>query len=287
MAFNFKDLEKNLEKLPPLSPTVSKILMITNDPSSSAGNLNKVISLDPVLTARVLKLVNSAYFALSQQITSIVRAIVILGFNTIKNLAFSAAILDTFLKVKSDVFPIDEFWEHSLSVATISKLLAKELGINSTLLEEYFICGLLHDIGKLVFLRFYQDDFLKAVQLSYDNNIDLSEAEMDIIGCDHLEAGELLAKKWKFANNIKETIGMHDTLDISGDNKYSIRNIVFISDIISRSEGMGNSGNYYLPDNIDECLEKLDLNLDTILKLSNNLNNELDKARNFLQINKK
>jgi len=287
MAFNFNELEKNIEKLPPLSPSVSKILKITNDPSSSAGNLNKVISFDPVLTARVLKLVNSAYFALSKKATSIVRSIVILGFNTIKNLALSAAILDTFLKVKSDIFPVDEFWEHSLAVASISKLLAKELKVGSTLLEEYFICGLLHDIGKLVFLSFYQEEFLKAVELSSDKNIDLSEAEMQIIGCNHLEAGEILAKKWKFTGNIKETIGMHDTLDLSGDNKYSIRNIVFIADIVSRSEGIGNSGNYYLPDDIDSYFEKLGISMEIILKLSDNLNSELNKAKSFLQMDKK
>ncbi|MDD5089774.1 MAG: HDOD domain-containing protein [Candidatus Wallbacteria bacterium] len=283
MLIKMEEFDKLLDKLPPLSPTAMKILQITGDPNSSADNLNRVISIDPVLAARVLKIVNSVYFALSQELTSIVRSIVILGFNTIKNLAMSAAILDTFKDVKSDKFSMNDFWRHSIGTATVSKLLARELKVDPKKIEEYFICGLLHDIGKLIFLKFYQDDFLKAVSESESAGIDLSEAEQKIIGLDHLNAGKMLAVKWKLGPNMVEAVSCHDRITGEQDLYSRPSNLVFIADLIARSEGIGFSGNHFFPLNIDEHFTKMGITTDLIISFSEKLQGELTKAEEFLK----
>ena len=139
-----------IARMPSLSTTVVKVLETCNEPLASANDLQKVISLDPVLTGRVLKLVNSAYFALGQPITSLTRAIIMLGVNTVKNLALSYTILKNMKGSGSfQAFTVDDFWLHCLGVGVVAKSLAAIKGLLPGEQEEYFVAGLLHDLGKL------------------------------------------------------------------------------------------------------------------------------------------
>ena len=114
-----------ISRMPSLPITVSKILQICNDPRTSPVDLNQVISLDPVLMGRVMKLINSAYYSLPNQITSLVRAIIMLGINTVKNLALSTAVLGNLTgKGNFQALNIDGFWRHSLCVGVTAKLIA-------------------------------------------------------------------------------------------------------------------------------------------------------------------
>src|SRR5512136_2738351 len=139
-----------ISRMPSLPITVSKILQICNDPRTSPVDLNQVISLDPVLMGRVMKLINSAYYSLPNQITSLVRAIIMLGINTVKNLALSTAVLGNLGKKSNfQALNIDGFWRHSLCVGVAAKLVAAKRKRDAKQLEEYFVSGLLHDIGKI------------------------------------------------------------------------------------------------------------------------------------------
>ncbi|MDC7125229.1 MAG: HDOD domain-containing protein [Spirochaetales bacterium] len=115
-------IENYIDKMPSLSTTVARVLDICNDPATSPAELNRVIALDPVLMGKVIQLVNSAYYGLPNQITSLIRAITLLGLNTVKNLALSTAVLGALSDSEdSHSLDTDAFWEHSLSVAVISK----------------------------------------------------------------------------------------------------------------------------------------------------------------------
>jgi HD-like signal output (HDOD) protein len=143
-------IKASIDKMPSLPTTVTKILEICNNPKTSPADLNKVISLDPVLMGKVMKLINSAYYGLSQEVTSLVRAIIMLGINTVKNLALSTAVLGTLGKANQfQALNMEGFWRHSLCVGVTAKLIAKKRKIDPRLFEEYFIAGLLHDIGKI------------------------------------------------------------------------------------------------------------------------------------------
>lgn len=163
MSFE-KNLEKIIDSMPSLPITVAKIMQITKDPTSTPGDLNQVITLDPVLTGKVLKLVNSAYYNLESQVTSIVKAIIMLGLNTIKNLSISTAILGSVRKEENFVaLNMDGYWRHSLAVGVTAKLIAGKMRINPKLRDEYFIAGLLHDIGKIIMNQHFSELYLQVI----------------------------------------------------------------------------------------------------------------------------
>ena len=126
-------LNRYIDSMPSLSVTVSKIIEVSKDPQSTAKDLNKVISLDPVLVGKVLKLINSAYYGLQNKVTSLVTAIIMLGMNTIKNLALSTAVLGNMKRDSNfKALNIDGFWRHSIGVGVLSKLIASKIGIPAT-----------------------------------------------------------------------------------------------------------------------------------------------------------
>ena len=145
-----KKIALYINKMPSLPTSVTKVVEICNNPNTSPADLNKVISIDPVLMGNVMKLINSAYYGLSQQVTSLVRAIIMLGINTVKNLALSTAIMGNLSsKQNFQALNMEGFWRHSLCVGVTAKLIAKHIKVDTKTLESYFIAGLLHDIGKL------------------------------------------------------------------------------------------------------------------------------------------
>jgi HD-like signal output (HDOD) protein len=156
--------------MPSLSTTVIKVLETCNDPRASANDLQRIISLDPILTARVLKLINSAYYSLGVPITSLARAIVMLGVNTVKNLALSFAILEN-LKSNGSFsgFSSEEFWTHSLCVGVIAKSLAAVKGNTPQGLEAFFVAGLLHDLGKIPLNRQLPEEYHRAWETAGKN----------------------------------------------------------------------------------------------------------------------
>lgn len=122
----FRQLRDFIDRMPSLSTTVTKVMEVCNQPNTSPNDLNRVISLDPVLTGHVLKLINSAYYSLPNQVTTLTRAIIMLGLNTVKNLALSTAVLGTLGKEKSECFSMDTFWTHSICTGVTAKAIAGE-----------------------------------------------------------------------------------------------------------------------------------------------------------------
>ncbi|MFW6180931.1 MAG: HDOD domain-containing protein, partial [Spirochaetota bacterium] len=190
-------LNRYIDSMPSLSITVAKILEVTRNPQVTAKDLNKVINLDPVPMGRVLKLVNSAYYGLSNRVTSLVTAIIMLGINTIKNLALSTAILGRMKnKKKFKALNVDGFWRHSIGVGVASKLIAEKIGVPANLREEFFIAGLLHDIGKIPMNDLYEEPYMKAIRDADLKKRRLVEVEEEVLGITHTEVGKMIAEKW-------------------------------------------------------------------------------------------
>jgi len=132
-----------------LSTTAQKVLRICNEPNTCANDLNRVISLDPVLTGRVLQLINSAYYSLPSKVNSLTRAIILLGLNTVRNLVLSFAVFESFSKHDTfRAFSASDFWAHSLSVAAAAKLLSIQNGVPLQEREDYFVAGTQHFLGR-------------------------------------------------------------------------------------------------------------------------------------------
>jgi len=209
--FEVEGIVDKIEKMPSLSPTVSKVIEVANNMNSSPRELVTVIKMDPILTGKVLKLVNSAYFALSQEVTSLERAIIMLGLNTIKNMTLTTAVLEQFSskQFKNAGFNIDEFWKHSLGVAVASKILAEKFDIPKKFREEFFIGGLLHDIGKLILARYYPNEMNSILKQTKELKIPILTIENRELQFTHPEIGEKIAQKWKLSNALIKAIASH------------------------------------------------------------------------------
>lgn len=274
---------KHIERMPSLSPTVGKIMQVANDPASSANDLNKVISLDPILAAKVLKLVNSAYFAFGDKITSTVRAIVILGLNTIKNLALSTAALETMAIKEKGGLNIDEYWKHLLGAGVMCKLIAREIGIPKDYLEDYFLAGLLHDIGKVVLNRLNAPGYIKLIGAANTKNILLASAEGVVFGINHSEIGDVLGKKWGLNPPLVEAMSFHHSPGKCSEEYKKIVYTTHIANVFVKTHSVGNSGNSVIEPVSDETLETVGLKREKLEDLTGYMLEGVERASIFLK----
>lgn len=193
-----------VEQMPAFPKSVQKILDLTRDVGCSPKDLVQVIDRDPVVTVKVLRVVNSAYYGLAKQITSVDHAVVFLGFNTIKNLALSIAAIGMLPSNQLAGFDGQRYLLHSLSTAAIARQLAQHLPDADV--HDCFIAGLLHDFGKVVVAQFMPTEFRRSMELSLWNGQPLHTALLAVIGVDHAEVGAMLAEKWRFAPHLVKSI---------------------------------------------------------------------------------
>ena len=271
-----------VDKMPSLSTTVSKVLEICSRPNTAPNDLNKVISLDPVLTGQVLKLINSAYYSLVNKVTSLTRAIIMLGLNTVKNLALSTAIIRSVGQVKkSKALPIKEFWAHSIGVGVMAKLLAVERGLPLAEREEYFVAGLLHDLGKIPF----GDEYAEVLIHARTTREPLIHLEQRVMGIDHEEVGQMIASKWKLNAIITDAICHHHSPLLVIPEHQALVATVALADFYMCLFDIGYAGNRF-PDEeqLAPLLEMCGLEWCSVANLAEAVDAEIKKAEIFLQI---
>jgi putative nucleotidyltransferase with HDIG domain len=278
-------IEEYIKNMPSLPTTVAKVLEVCNNPRTSPADLNHVISLDPVLVGRVLKLINSAYYGLGQQVTSLVRAIIMLGINTVKNLALSSAVLRN-LSSKKDFQALDMegFWRHSLCVGVAAKVLAKRRGVDPKIADEYFTAGLLHDIGKIPLNAVMAKEYVMAISVSDRERISLYRAEQRSLGMDHAASGGMIAQAWRLEGAVGDAIAHHHNyLEYQGEYKDILYSVVLANRFASIME-IGFSGNRF-PEKLDNSVwEQLGLSRDVFEVIEATVNQEIDKAKVFLRV---
>ena len=219
-----KRIQQFIRRMPSLSTTVAKVLEICNNPAASANDLNRVISYDPVLTAQVLKLINSAFYGLPNRIPSLVRAIIMLGINTVKNLVLASSVLAA-CRGMSDTgkATINDFWAHCLGVGILSKMIASAGHVSLGELEEYFVAGLLHDLGKLPLMACFPEQYGSAIAESKDSGRPLVEVESENIGINHCQVGGLIAVKWNLGVSMQDAIKKHHATAATEKAEFMVR----------------------------------------------------------------
>ncbi|OGH56546.1 MAG: hypothetical protein A3G34_08880 [Candidatus Lindowbacteria bacterium RIFCSPLOWO2_12_FULL_62_27] len=270
----------NVDKLPSLPTSVAKVMEVANNLKASPNDLSNVIKVDPVLTAKVLKLINSAYFSLPDQITNLNRAIILLGVNTIKNLAISTAVIGQFSKTKHKLFDMDKYWKHCMAVGVMCKKFSEKMGVDRRFREEYFIAGLLHDIGEIVIVEIFPDK-LEQIAPRIQAGATLEEAERDILGATHAEIGAALGRHWKISDNLVAVIEEHHDPQIAGEHAQLVLS-VYVSNIICNQNAYGMPGGSAAPA-APEIMAKLGIDEATITETLGHLEEELNKAMSFLK----
>jgi len=194
--------------LPAMPQVASKVLELSSDPNTSAFQLQQVIADDQAMTARILKIANSALYSCSRKIKTLTEAIVMLGFNSIRSLVVTSAARNLY-NTRTSQTGLKErlLWEHSIGCAFACRIMAGET--RPALTEEAFLAGLMHDIGKLVLNLQTPEMFDQIVQVVYNENRSFARTEQEIYGFDHTEVGALLVNKWKLSPILEEVIRNH------------------------------------------------------------------------------
>jgi putative nucleotidyltransferase with HDIG domain len=197
-----------MDALPPLPAIALRVMQVAQDPKSSASDLAIVISADPGLSARILKIINSAAYRRTREITSVQDALVMLGFVQARNVAISGAIAGAYAPDAANVlFRIESFWRHSLAVAFKASDLAgksRRLDVPSA-----FTAGILHNMGRLAMFYFDAAGLDQAVAEAMRRDVPLEVVEQEMLGFDHCEIGGSLAEKWHLPADIADAIRNH------------------------------------------------------------------------------
>ena len=220
-----------------------KIIDLVEDPSSTAQDLHEVISNDPALCARILKVVNSSFYGLPGQIASINRAIVMLGLNAVKNLAIAASLAKLFRGGElTPSFGAKDLWVHSHATSVACKLIADEMGVG--LGDEAYLSGLIHDIGIMVELQFDRNKLIEVIErTSPDENgvptHSMLGIEEEVFGATHQDFGMALCKKWKFPLPFALVTGYHHRPSDAPQDSRTLVQIVHVADRMAADIGEG------------------------------------------------
>jgi len=284
-----KQIQIHISRMPSLSTTVTKVLEVCNNPDTSPDELNRLISYDPVLTGQVLRLINSAYYSLPNRVTSLTRAIIMLGLNTVKNLVLATSVLASFKGTRTiSHFSTDDYWAHCLCVGVTTKKIAKLVRVPALEQEEYFVSGLLHDLGKLPMMTCFGELYANAAARSEGGTIPLYQAERYFIGFDHCQVGWLIGAKWKLSSDMKSAIMYHHQPLAEKCTPSSLLYATSLGNQIAHHFKIGAAGDVGTDElMIHELAERLSLDPERILNMRPRIEEEIEKARIFLKSNRK
>lgn len=239
-------LIQRIEELPTLPTTLSKIISVAENPDAGAKDLAIVISQDQSISSMVLRLVNSAFYGHFRNISSISHAIVILGFQTVKNLALGTSIFRAQPHGSRPVFNRNKFWAHSLAVGTFTKKLAARMETGDRIdPETAFVTGLLHDLGKVIFDNYFNEEYRQAANQARERKEWIRVTEEETLGMSHPMAGRMLAEKWHFPANVVSAIEFHHEPDkTAGPDEGVLTALVHVANHCCHELKIGSGGNF-------------------------------------------
>jgi len=241
MPVDARELVKGIGKLASLPEVCIRVNELVDDPRSSAAAIGKVISRDTALTAQLLRLANSSFYNFPSNITTISRAITVIGERELRYLVLALSAVRTFSDIPIELSNMASFWRHSVYCAVLSRLIAARCHVLHS--ERLFVAGLLHDIGLLVILHRVPELERVALQRARDGYEELQQAEQEVLGCDHAAVGRAMLEQWKLPSVLCETVGCHHNVAAATEARLDAA-IVHIANVIAnRAElPVGHSG---------------------------------------------
>ncbi|MCX8017019.1 MAG: HDOD domain-containing protein, partial [Rhodocyclaceae bacterium] len=283
-----RKLTSAVERMPAFPKSVQTILEMTRNINCLPKDLVGVIEKDPVMTVKILRVINSAYYGLPNKITSVSQSVVYLGINTIKNLALSFAAVGILPRFSTTGFDIQKYLLHSLTVASVARILCEKFARAEADPMDCYIAGLLHDFGKVVFAQFLPIEFMKSLAVAIDFDKPLYLAEQETIGADHAYVGALLAKKWQFAEPLVECIRDHHNEAAEAS---AMMDCLRLADMICRRQAWGDAGNPWreeelasLPARFGTSIEAVIERLGDLEKIVNAIQEYPNKKEAFLRV---
>ncbi len=241
-----EQLLDRIEGLPVLPVVAAKLLEITEDELSSAKDVAKLIESDPSLTAKTLKMANSPVYRKSGDIGTIPDAVRFIGFNAVKSTVLTLSVMGLFdAKRAENKFDPDAFWLHSLACGVCCRELSAQTRSGSSFMEESFVCGMLHDIGKILMFQYLPEEWEQVMQVADRNKVSVAEAERTVLGVDHASVGSELLRRWKIPEHICDAISLHHGAPQKTglqDLSLKLTTIVHLSNVVAHVQKIGSSG---------------------------------------------
>ena len=240
----FRQLE-GVDNLPTLPRVIEELGRTIRDPNSDAQKVARIIEDDPAIMARILKVVNSAYYGGQEPITSVQTAVARMGMRAVNNIALSTAVFSAFGEQEGDGFDREEFWRHAISAGIASVVVYERAQEN---LETRYgkdvlhLAGLLHDMGKIIFDQFFHNEFAEALRISREGKTSLREAEQEVFGADHAEVGAWLGMKWNLSSDVLQVIRWHHEPEKTNVENWGLSAICHTANYICNLEKIGDGG---------------------------------------------
>lgn len=260
-SINDDQLLAFVDKMPAFRSSVQRLLQLAADINADSREIVQVIETDPMMTVKILKVINSPFYGLAQKISSVQRAVVHLGINTIKNMALSVAAMGMLPAKNLAGFDNRAFLLHSLTCAAICKLLSERLKVPAMQSSDYFVAGLLHDFGKIVFAEFIPATYKTVLHTASAHAIALNQVESDMLGVDHSQAGKLLAEHWGLAPGLIEAIDHHHRVH----QRSTLSDCLFAANQISKKLEFGFAGNSVIEELPAESVQSFGMSLDQLI----------------------
>lgn len=233
---SIKQLVSQIESLPSLPSLFVEIMEVLHSPDASVKKVGEIISRDISMTAKILQIVNSAFFGLCRHVSSPAQAVSLLGLEIVKALVLSVQIFSQFDQEKLGGFSLDGLWNHSMRSGVFAKAIAKEEGKGQDMIDDAFMAGMIHDLGKLVLIENLSEPYGEALAVAQRENLFLWEAELEIMGATHAEIGAYLLGLWGLPNNVVEAIGFHHNPRKCLDHQFSPLTAVHVGNALEHEK---------------------------------------------------
>lgn len=264
MSLSPKEMVAGAIEIASLPEVFLRVNEMIDSPRYSAADIGHVIGRDPGLTARLLKIVNSAFYSFPSQIDSVSRAITIIGTRELRDLILATSVVRVFKGIPNDLVTMDDFWRHSVCCGLAARALAAKRG--ERMVERFFVAGLLHDIGSLLIYRKIPELAREALLRCRHNNVPLYRAEQDIMGFDHAAVGGEILRKWKLPEQLQEAVEFHHTPSRAARFPRDTA-LVHIADVVAEAMQHGNSGDPRVPPMDENAWRFAELNDDVIVSV--------------------
>lgn len=281
MDIHPRELKGIVKEIPTLPAIYQKLFKMMQDPDVTASAIAEVISMDQALSVKILHLVNSAFYGYNKEIKTISRAVVILGFRAVRSAALAISVFDFFEEEDSHQIDMLKFWEHSIAVATICKVMAEAARIDQQ--EEAFVVGLVHDVGKIIEKRYFPQDFTEVINAAQEQHLTWIDTEKALFQINHATIGKVVFRSWDFPPSVVDAVHFHHSPQSS--TKYpQLTALVHIADFISAELGYGSPGAFPSRDVNPDAIKLLGLTVDEIRGLEENIREELEVSMEILKL---
>ncbi len=272
----FRRIAGTIVELPTLPALLDRLNRVVQDPATSAQDVASLIAADPVLTAKVLKAVNSPFYGAPKRISSVHHAIVTLGFAAVRSIVLGSSIGELIPGGGRGGLDSRALWTHSLAVGAAARAIGRRLHLPQT--DELFVAGLLHDVGKVVADVHLRESFARAVQLVRDEDILLLDAERRTLSITHAEIGAMVLEQWNLAPGVVDAVRCHHNPVLAEQQHQQAAAAVHLADLIARALGVGSGGDRRIPRISDHAWQVLGFRPDDLDGLLAEAATEISRA---------